>query len=182
MHGWRWQQGDGPSAHFFVLRRGLPGYSGSKTRLAMDKEGLIVLLEPAINALGYELVDLDLLSGRGGLLLLFIDRPPAVTLADCEFVSQQIGDFLDVEDPIGGSYRLEVSSPGIDRRLRTPAHFAAVIGSEVNVELRRPVEGRRRFRGRLLVADANTIEVEVDGKNWRLPFAEVRTARLVPTD
>jgi ribosome maturation factor RimP len=170
-------------AHFFVLRNGLPGRDfGSKTRLAMEKEGLIGLLEPAINALGYELVDLDLLSGRGGLLRLFIDRPPAVTLADCEFVSQQIGDFLDVEDPIAGSYRLEVSSPGIDRRLRTPAHFVAVIGSEINAELRRPMDGRRRFRGRLIGADADTIELQVDGRNWRLPFGEVRSARLVPTD
>ena len=87
----------------------------------MDKEELIRLLEPAINALGYELVDLDLRVGRGGLLRLFIDKDPAVALRDCEYVSQQIGDLLDVQDPISGDYVLEVSSPGLDRPLRTPA-------------------------------------------------------------
>jgi len=148
----------------------------------MDKEGLIVLLEPAINALGYELVDLDLRSGRGGLVRLFIDRPPAVTLADCEFVSKQIGDLLDVEDPLVSDYVLEVSSPGVDRRLRTPGHFAAVLGTEVNVELKRPVEGRKRFRGRLAKVDTDAIEMHVDGRDWRLPLADLRVARLVPAD
>ena len=148
----------------------------------MEKEDFISLLEPAINALGYELVDLDLHQGRGGLLRLYIDRSPAVTLADCELVSEQIGDLLDVEDPMVGNYRLEVSSPGTDRRLRTPAHFMAAIGSDVNVELKRAVEGRKRFRGRLTKADQDSVDLQIDGKSWRLPMAEVRVARLVPTD
>jgi ribosome maturation factor RimP len=149
---------------------------------AMEKEDFIRLLEPAINALGYELVDLDLRQGRGGLLRLYIDRPPAVTLADCELVSGQIGDLLDVEDPMVGEYRLEVSSPGMDRRLRTPAHFAAVIGSDVNVELKRAIDGRKRFRGRLTKADQDSVDLQVDGKSWSLPMAEMRVARLVPAD
>ena len=148
----------------------------------MEKEDFIRLLEPAINALGYELVDLDLRQGRGGLLRLFIDRLPAVTLADCELVSEQIGDLLDVEDPMVGNYRLEVSSPGSDRRLRTAGHFAAAIGAEVSIELNRAIEGRRRFRGRLTSARDDSVEVQVDGKSWRLPTAEIRMARLVPTD
>jgi ribosome maturation factor RimP len=148
----------------------------------MDKEDFIRLLEPAINALGYELVDLDLRQGRGGMLRLFIDRPPAVTLADCEFVSKQIGDLLDVEDPMAGNYQLEVSSPGTDRRLRTPAHFVAAIGSDINVELKRAVDGRKRFRGRLTNADNTAVDMQVDGKTWHLPLAEMRIARLVPAD
>ncbi len=148
----------------------------------MEKEDFIRLLEPAINAWGSELVDLDLRQGRGGLLRLYIDRSPAVTLSDCELVSQQIGDLLDVEDPMVGDYRLEVSSPGTDRRLRTPAHFVAVIGSDINVELKRAVDGRKRFRGRLTNADQEAVDVQVDGKSWRLPMAEMRVARLVPTD
>ena len=94
----------------------------------------------------------------------------------------QIGDLLDVEDPMVGNYRLEVSSPGTDRRLRTPAHFVAVIGSDINVELKRAVEGRKRFRGRLTNADQESVDMQVDGKSWHLPMAEVRVARLVPTD
>jgi ribosome maturation factor RimP len=84
---------------------------------------LIELLEPTVKALGFELVDVEANIGRRSLLRLFIDREPAVTLADCELVSGQISAFLDVEDPLPGSYLLEVSSPGLDRRLRTPEHF-----------------------------------------------------------
>ena len=112
----------------------------------MKKEDLIELLEPTVNDLGYELVDLDLREGRGGLVRLFIDKDPAVTLADCEYVSGQVGDLLDVEDPLPGGYVLEVSSPGLDRRLRTPDHFAAAVGAEIRVELKRAIDGRRRFR------------------------------------
>jgi ribosome maturation factor RimP len=148
----------------------------------MDKEGLIGLLEPRVNALGYELVDLDFRSGNGGLLRLFIDKDPAVTLDDCQFVSQQIGDLLDVENPIASDYVLEVSSPGLDRRLRTVAHFAAAIGSEIKVELKRGIDGRRRFRGQLTAADGKWIDILCDGKDWQLPLADVSIARLVPAD
>lgn len=147
----------------------------------MNKEDLIALLEPTVNALGYELIDLDFRPG-GGLVRLFIDKDPAVTLDDCEHVSRQVGDLLDVEDPVPGGYVLEVSSPGLDRRLRTPAHFEAVIGTEIRVELMRPIDGRRNFRGPLTAADANSIEIEVDGTKWELPLAEVSVARLVPTN
>jgi ribosome maturation factor RimP len=148
----------------------------------MNKEDLIGLLEPTVNALGYELVDLDFRSGGGGLVRLFIDKEPAVTLEDCEHVSRQVGDLLDVEDPVPGGYVLEVSSPGLDRRLRTPAHFAAVVGAEVRVELKRAIEGRRKFRGELIAADEAAIEMNIDGTTWQLPLAEVSVARLVPTN
>ena len=148
----------------------------------MNKQELIALLEPTVNALGFELVDLDVRTGRGGLVRLFIDHEPAVTLADCELVSQQVGDLLDVEDPIPGDYVLEVSSPGLDRRLRTAAHFGTVVGQEVRVELRRGVDGRKRFRGRLTAATDDTIEMHVDGASYTLPLADVHIARLVPSD
>jgi ribosome maturation factor RimP len=146
----------------------------------MGKEELIELLEPTVNALGYELIDLDFKAGRGGLVRLFIDRANGITLADCEHVSKQIGDLLDVEDPLPGGYVLEVSSPGLDRRLRKPEHFSAALGDEIRVELRKALDGRRRFRGRLISADATAIEIEGDGKRWRLPMAEIGMARLVP--
>lgn len=148
----------------------------------MTKEDLIGLLEPTVNALGYELIDLDFTPGGGGLVRLFIDKDPVVTLDDCEYVSRQVGDLLDVEDPLPGGYVLEVSSPGLDRRLRTPEHFQDVIGAEIRVELKRAIEGRRRFRGYLTAADATEIVMKVDGTNWQLPLAEVSVARLVPTD
>lgn len=140
------------------------------------------MLEPTVNGLGYELIDLDFRLGGGGLVRLFIDKDPAVTLDDCEHVSRQVGDLLDVEDPLPAGYVLEVSSPGLDRRLRTPEHFAAVVGAEIRVELKRAIEGRRKFRGALIGADADTIEMNVDGTKWQLPLAELSVARLVPTD
>lgn len=148
----------------------------------MNKEELIGLLEPTVNALGYKLIDLDVNSGGGGLLRLFIDKDSGITLPDCERVSRQVSDLLDVEDPLPGGYVLEVSSPGLDRRLRTPEHFASAVGAEIRVELKRAIDGRRKYRGYLIAADANQIEVEGDGTKWQLQLAEVSLARLVPTD
>ncbi|HEY7752301.1 MAG TPA: ribosome maturation factor RimP, partial [Steroidobacteraceae bacterium] len=81
--------------------------------------------------------------------------------------------------PVGHEYRLEVSSPGFDRPLRTPAHFARFAGSEARLELAVPVEGRRRFRGRLGAVRDGMVTIEVDGREWRLPLAGISKARLV---
>lgn len=147
----------------------------------MTGEELIRLLEPTIERLGYELADLELkLGGRNGLLRLYIDKPDGVDLSDCEKVSQQVSALLDVEDPIPGQYTLEVSSPGLDRRLTKLEHFRRYTGEDVRVKLRFPVDGRRNFRGALKAADEESIEVEVDGKDYRLPLATIESARLVP--
>jgi ribosome maturation factor RimP len=150
----------------------------------IDKQGLIDLLDPVVAALGYDLVDLDVRAGRNGLLRLYIDRPAGkegVTLGDCELVSGQISAFLDVEDPLPGSYVLEVSSPGLDRRLRTTADFERFAGSEVKVELKRAAEeGRRRFRGTLKGVDADEVIVDVDGAELRWDLDDIAEARLVP--
>jgi ribosome maturation factor RimP len=148
----------------------------------MDKETLIELLEPTINALGYELIDLDVRSGSNGLVRLFIDKEPAISLDDCEYVSAQVGDLLDVEDPIAGEYTLEVSSPGFDRRLRTREHFAAAVGDEIKVELKRAIDGRRNFRGSVVGVGAECVALECDGSEYELPLSEIKVARLVPRD
>ena len=148
----------------------------------MTGEELARLLEPTVEGLGYELTDLELrLGGRDGLIRVFIDKPEGVGLADCEIVSRQLSAWLDVEDPVPGHYVLEVSSPGLDRKLTKPAHFRRYIGDDVRVKMRFPVEGRRNFRGRLVAANGETIEVEVDGEPHRLPLATIDTARLVPS-
>jgi len=144
-------------------------------------EELRGLLEPAIERLGYELTDLELrFSGRQGVLRLFIDRPAGVGLDDCEKVSRAVSALLDVEDPIPGRYYLEVSSPGLDRKLTKPAHFQRFTGETLKVQTRFPIEGRRRFRGRLLSADDKNIVLEVDGTQHSLPLATIDSARLVP--
>jgi ribosome maturation factor RimP len=141
---------------------------------------LIELLEPAVAAMGFELADLDAHFGRRGLLRLYIDRPGGVTLDDCQRVSEQVGAFLDVEDPLPGSYVLEVSSPGFDRRLRTLAHFERFSGEQVRIELRDAREGRRNFVGRLAGVEGSTVLLEMDGEVWRLPLSDIATARLAP--
>src|SRR5688572_19583638 len=148
---------------------------------AVDKERLFELLEPALAAMGFELVDLDAHLGRRGLLRLYIDREGGVTLDDCQRVSEQIGAVLDVEDPLPGSYVLEVSSPGFDRRLRKLAHFERFRGEHAKIELRDARDGRRRFTGRLVGVEGSEVLLEVDGELTRLPFDDIEAARLAPS-
>ena len=139
------------------------------------------MLEPVVTALGYELYDLELQVGHGrGVLRLFIDCDSGIGLEDCERVSRQVSAVLDVEDPVPGGYDLEVSSPGLDRKLVKPEHFDRFAGNEVSVRLWKPVDGQRRFRGRLLRRDDSSIELQLDGRRLLLPMEEIAMARLVP--
>ena len=148
---------------------------------AVDKERLIELLEPAVAAMGIELADLDMHLGRRRVLRLYIDREGGVTLDDCQRVSEQVGALLDVEDPLPGSYVLEVSSPGFDRRLRTQAHVERFVGEQVRIELRDARDGRRNFTGRLTGMQGSNALLEVDGEVWQLPLNEIAVARLAPS-
>lgn len=148
----------------------------------MTRKELMELLAPTVERLGYELSDLEAeLGGRNGVLRLFIDKPDGVGLEDCEFVSRQVSALLDVEDPMPGHYVLEVSSPGLDRKLTKIEHFQRFMGQDVRVKMRFPIEGRRNFRGALKAVNEEMIEVEVDGVSHRLPMATIQSARLVPT-
>jgi len=146
----------------------------------VDKEALIELLEPAVSAMGYELTDIDAHLGRRGLLRLFIDREGGVTVEDCQRVSEQVSALLDVEDPLPGSYVLEVSSPGFDRRLRKRTHFERFVGERTRVELRDALDGRRNFVGTLVGVDDDVVSLEVDGRTWSLPLNDIAVARLAP--
>jgi ribosome maturation factor RimP len=147
----------------------------------MTGDELAKLLEPAIERLGYELADLEVrLGGKGGLVRVFIDKPEGIDLDDCETVSRAVSALLDVEDPVPGNYNLEVSSPGLDRKLTKVEHFQRFEGETVKVQMRFPIEGRRRFRGTLVSSDDENIVVEVDGESHSLPLKTIDTARLVP--
>ena len=140
------------------------------------------LLQPASERLGYELSDLEAkLGGKGGVVRIFIDHPDGIGLEDCEKVSLAVSAMLDVEDPLPGQYNLEVSSPGLDRKLTKSEHFQRFEGETVKVKMRFPIEGRKRFRGTLVSSDDENIVVEVDGESHSLPVATIDTARLVPT-
>ena len=150
------------------------------------RDALIRLLEPPIEALGFELVDVEIArEGRGGVLRIFIDRPAgdsaaAVTVDDCASASHAVSEVLEIHDPIKGHYTLEVSSPGFDRILRTRAHFERFVGARIFAELKLPMEGRRRFIGLLKSASSDAIVVEVDGKAYALPLDRIQKARLRP--
>ena len=147
----------------------------------MTQDELAKLLEPTVEGLGYELSDLEAKIGsQNGLLRLFIDKEDGINLEDCEKVSSAVSALLDVEDPLPGQYNLEVSSPGSDRTLTKLAHFERFTGETVKVQMRFPIEGRRRFRGKLLSADEENIVVEVDGESHTLGMASIDIARLAP--
>jgi ribosome maturation factor RimP len=150
------------------------------------RDALMRLLEPPIEALGFELVDIEFArEGRGGVLRIFIDArtgdlEAGVTVDDCARVSHAVSEVLEIQDPIKGNYTLEVSSPGFDRILRTRAHFERFVGQRIIAELKLPTDGRRRFIGVLKSSSSDTIVVEVDGKAYSLPFDRIQKARLRP--
>lgn len=150
------------------------------------RDALMRLLEPPIEALNYELVDVEFAqAGRGGVLRIFIDRRAedsslGITVDDCANVSHAVSQVLEIQDPIKGHYTLEVSSPGFDRILRTRAHFERFVGERIFAELKLPIDGRRRFVGMLKSIAEDAIVVEVDGKAHSLPLERIQKARLRP--
>lgn len=139
------------------------------------------LIEPVVTGMGYELVGVEYLPNkRGSLLRVYIDNEVGINLGDCEAVSHQLSGVLDVEDPIPGQYRLEISSPGLDRPLFKAADYERFAGETVKVRLAGPWEGRRKFRGELLgFRDGNVVILE-NGVEVAIPLAQVDKANLVP--
>jgi len=150
----------------------------------VSRERMIAILEPTIEGLGYELADLELQVGTGGLLRLYIDTPAdnkvGITLEDCEAVSRQVSALLDVEDPLPGEYNLEVSSPGLNRRLVKPEHFERFAGENVKVKLKKLFEGRRNFKARLIGYEEPNVVLREGKSKFLVPLQEIDTARVVP--
>jgi ribosome maturation factor RimP len=130
------------------------------------------LVEPVLDAEGFELVDVEV---KPSLLRISIDRPGGLDLDAVAVASQRISDLLDQEDPLPGRYSLEVSSPGVERPLRTPDHFRRFVGTTVSVRTTPEAEGERRVQGTLEAADDDTITVA----GRRIPYAHVDRARTV---
>lgn len=179
----------------------------------IDKEEIVAriweIAERVGASEGIEIVDVELLgAGRGRLLRIFIDRsskaagasgesPHGVSHADCEFISQQVGTILDIEDVIpGDSYTLEVSSPGLERKLSKPKDFERFVGQKAKIVLREPVENQRRWEGKLAGISQGVVALEVaaskpngaaalpaeaepsDGRVIHFPLAQVQKANL----
>ena len=146
---------------------------------------ITALLAPTIEALGLVLLGMEYLPAPGGALLrLYIDMPEGaerpVGIEDCEAVSREVSAQLDVADPISGHYTLEVSSPGVDRPLFTPAQFARFAGEEAKVGLKLPQDGRRKLQGRILRVEGDDIVLQLDGAEFVVAIDNIDKARLVP--
>jgi ribosome maturation factor RimP len=152
---------------------------------AVLHDRLIAQFEPVLIGLGLELVDVEFVPGPGGgTLRIYIDRPPemekGIDVDDCASASHALSELLDADDPFPGRYSLEVSSPGTDRVLRTPEHFARFVDSRVKVELQVSRDGRKRYTGVLRRTDGVSIELEVDNFSVSIKLAEINRARLAP--
>ena len=147
----------------------------------MLRDQLVELLEPVVSRLGYELWELEYgARAGGGLLRLYIDSPDGISVDDCERVSRAVSEELDAADPISAEYTLEVSSPGLDRVLRTQQHFERFAGERVKLEMTQAVNGRKRFAGRVTDVRRGEITLEVDGAAVQLPIAGIHKARIAP--
>lgn len=130
---------------------------------------------------GVEIVDIQLLGGGNSQMLrIYIDKPEGVSHSDCELISQQVGTILDVEDVVpGGRYTLEVSSPGVERKLSKPKDFERFTGQKIKLVLREAVENQRRWEGTLTAFHHDTITLEAaPGRSVYIPLAMVEKANL----
>jgi ribosome maturation factor RimP len=147
------------------------------------------IAEPVIEGLGYRLVRVRISGLAGCTVQIMAERPDGtMTIEDCEAVSRALSPVFDVEDPIDRAYRLEISSPGIDRPLVRHSDFDRYAGHMVKVEMAVPIEGRRRFRGVLLGTQGHAARIRRDdaaateAAEIALPIEEMAEARLVLTD
>lgn len=145
---------------------------------------IATLIEPSLVAMGYSLVRVRLASGGRPVLQIMAepqeDRP--MTVEDCADISRTVSALLDVDDPIGGAYSLEVSSPGIDRPLVREDDYRRFSGFEARIETREPLNGRRRFQGRLDGIVNGSVRLDIEGRAAEIPFAAIERAKLVLTD
>jgi len=153
--------------------------------MVADKEEIIAkvtqIAERVGNSEGIEIVDVELLgAGRGRVLRLYIDRPQGVSHGDCELISQHVGTILDVEDVIpGDSYTLEVSSPGLERKLSKPRDFERFVGQKAKIELREPVQNQRRWEGKLAGIAEGMVALEPSaGGLMHFPLTQIKKANL----
>lgn len=154
--------------------------------MTVKTDAVATMIEPTLQAMGYALVRVAVIGGAGRpTLQVMAERADnaAMSVDDCADISQAISAVLDVEDPIAGSYTLEVSSPGIDRPLVRKADYDRFAGFEARLETAEPIGGRKRFRGRLLGTGAEAVKLKLDtGEEIELPLARIERAKLVLTD
>ena len=147
-------------------------------------DNIVPIIEPSLAAMGYRLVRVAFLGARRATLQIMAERidGAAMTVDDCSEISRSVSALLDVADPIAGAYMLEVSSPGIDRPLTRPEDYDRFAGFEARIELGQPLDGRKRFRGRILGRADDQVRLRSETGEVRLPLAGITKAKLVLTD
>lgn len=155
--------------------------SGSGAKRAMQLERIREAAERVARSLGMDVVDVEWKVGRDRFLRVYIDKPEGISHKDCENVSNQLSVILDVEDLIPGQqhYVLEVSSPGLDRKLTRPAEFERFAGRLARISTNEPVENQKFFEGRLAGVADGKVQIEVKGRVIALPMEGIRKANLV---
>ena len=150
--------------------------------MASKDQQITDMLQSTVEALGFVLWGVECQSqGSHSLVRLYIDSPNGINVDDCAAVSAQASSILDVEDPITGEYTLEVSSPGMDRLLFKLDQYPGYVGEIVELRLRSPFEGRRKFKGILKGIEGEDVVIQVDDHEYLLPHSAIDKARVQPT-
>ena len=149
--------------------------------MASKEHQIAQLLHPTVEAMGFDLWGVEYVSqGRHSVLRVYIDAEQGISVDDCAAVRHQAGRVLDVEEPINGEYTLEVSSPGMDRLLFKLEQYPQYANEVIELRLRSPFEGRRKFKGILKGIEGEDIVVQVDDHEYLLPHSAVDKARIEP--
>lgn len=153
----------------------------SDTALTRQIEAIVA---PSLEAMGFEVVRVRLTGGHAPTLQIMADRIDGtpINVDDCADISRHVSVLLDAKDPIKGAYTLEISSPGIDRPLVRPKDFERFAGFEAKLETKMPIDGRRRFRGRLGGLDDDAVRLTLADGEVRIPFGDIERAKLMLTD
>jgi ribosome maturation factor RimP len=148
--------------------------------MALELDRIRDAAERAARAAGVEVVDVEWKIGKQRFLRVFVDKPTGISHSDCQAVSEQLSVLLDVEDLMAGpGYVLEVSSPGLDRKLTRPAEFERFAGRKARISMNEPVESQAFFEGRLAGYAEGRVKIDVQGRIIELPLAGIRKAQLV---
>lgn len=149
-------------------------------RAGFDNKKVAELIEPIVDEMGFELVDIDFLSEYGRRILrISVDKEGGITLDDCAQVSRQVSDLIDIKDIVPYEYVLEVSSPGLNRPLKKERDVLRAIGKKVNIKMAMPINGRRRYIGTLKKYQKNTVYLEIENNLVPLPWKVVEKANIV---
>ena len=149
--------------------------------MATKHAALHALIEPVVAAMGFELWGIDHISqGKHSRLVIYIERESGVSVEDCADISRQVSAVMEVEDPIPGEYRLEVSSPGMARPLYSLDQFTRYQGHHVALKLRVAFDGRRKYQGLLAGVEGDEVLLQLEGEEYCFPIESIDSAHVVP--